>query len=426
VSNSTRKGRSTKARNARLSKAELLEAARDYKRKNGIPLMVHTSLRWCRKIRGSLSYFGSVDRNAKDFGARAAMAVYADQRGDLEAGRVPNEHRDGLTIRDLLNSFLESKKAQRDRGELAPRTFKDYRYTTDRIHDTFGPGRLVEDLGPADFDKLAGVMAKTLGVLSRKTEIQKTKAVFNFAYAMELIDRPLRYGPAFKAPPKRAMLKARNGSNGAKMLEAAEIRRLLDAANHRMRAMILLGVNCGFGNHDVASLPLDALDLENGWVDHARPKTGHPRRCPLWPETVAALREAVANRKRPRDKADAHLVFLTQYGRPYIRLADKIGGGEDGRATIWTDGVCSSFAAMLRRVGLAKRGRGFYTLRHVFETIGGESIDQVAVNAIMGHADQSMAGQYRERISDARLRAVVEHVRQWFFGDDAGAEGGAA
>jgi hypothetical protein len=46
--------------------------------------------------------------------------------------------------------------------------------------------------------------------------------------------------------------------------------------------------------------------------------------------------------------------------------------------------------------------------RHTFETIGGESRDQVAVNHIMGHADNSMAGVYRERIQ-RRLRAVVNN-----------------
>jgi integrase len=59
--------------------------------------------------------------------------------------------------------------------------------------------------------------------------------------------------------------------------------------------------------------------------------------------------------------------------------------------------------------------RNFYALRHTFETIGGEARDQPAVDAIMGHARDDMASVYRERISDERLRAVVEHVRQWLF-----------
>jgi len=58
----------------------------------------------------------------------------------------------------------------------------------------------------------------------------------------------------------------------------------------------------------------------------------------------------------------------------------------------------------------------FYALRHSFETIGGESRDQVAVETIMGHSRDDMASVYRERIGDDRLQAVAEHVRQWLWG----------
>ena len=37
---------------------------------------------------------------------------------------------------------------------------------------------------------------------------------------------------------------------------------------------------------------------------------------------------------------------------------------------------------------------------------------------VMGHTDTSMAGVYRERISDDRLRAVAGHVRAWLFPDN--------
>jgi hypothetical protein len=61
--------------------------------------------------------------------------------------------------------------------------------------------------------------------------------------------------------------------------------------------------------------------------------------------------------------------------------------------------------------------RNFYAIRHTVETIAGESKDQIAVDAIMGHAPRSddMASVYRERISDARLKDVVEFVRAWLF-----------
>jgi hypothetical protein len=41
-----------------------------------------------------------------------------------------------------------------------------------------------------------------------------------------------------------------------------------------LKAMILLGINCGFGNSDCAALPQKPLDLDGGWVRFDRPKTG--------------------------------------------------------------------------------------------------------------------------------------------------------
>jgi integrase len=77
------------------------------------------------------------------------------------------------------------------------------------------------------------------------------------------------------------------------------------------------------------------------------------------------------------------------------------------------DRVTATVGQLCSKLGLACRGHTFYALRHSFETIGGESRDQVAVDAIMGHSRDDMASVYRERIGDDRLRAVVDHVRTW-------------
>jgi integrase len=165
--------------------------------------------------------------------------------------------------------------------------------------------------------------------------------------------------------------------------------------------MILLGVNCGFGNSDCGTLPLSALDLANGWCNYHRPKTGITRRCPLWPETVAAIRAVLAERPEPLDEADAGLVFLTVTGRSWSKDTSDSPISKETRK-------------LLDALGL-KGNRNFYACRHVFETIGGEARDQVAVDHIMGHAREDMASQYRERISDQRLKAVSEYVRKWVF-----------
>ena len=61
----------------------------------------------------------------------------------------------------------------------------------------------------------------------------------------------------------------------------------------------------------------------------------------------------------------------------------------------------------------------------VFRTVGDEAKDQVAVNAMMGHADDSMAAAYRERISDdrklTRSGRHSRHLKQ--VADDVGVIG---
>jgi integrase len=180
-----------------------------------------------------------------------------------------------------------------------------------------------------------------------------------------------------------------------------------------MRAMVLLGLNAGFGNTDVASLPQSALNLKTGWITFPRSKTGIQRRIPLWPETVAELKAAIAVRPSPADPADDGLVFLTERGTRFVRLQPS-RTKENHTATI--NAVARRFEKLLKTLGMAgNKGRNFYSLRHVFETVAGECADQVAVDAIMGHADPSMGANYRHGISDDRLRKAVGTVRSWLW-----------
>ncbi|MCX7428770.1 MAG: tyrosine-type recombinase/integrase, partial [Planctomycetia bacterium] len=235
---------------------------------------------------------------------------------------------------------------------------------------------------------------------------------------IDLIDRPVKFGPAFKRPSRRVLRLARK-ANGPRMIEAADLRRLIDEAAQPLKAMILLGANCGFGASDVARLRLSHLDLESGWVDFPRPKTGIDRRCPLWAETVEAVKAVITVRPDPKDPDDANLVFLTKQGNRWVRMTpsttDDKGNFVPG---IPLDAITQRFAKLLDAEGLKRPGLGFYALRHGLETAGGEAKDQAALDAIMGHARDDMASLYRERISDDRLVAVVEHVRTWLFGPD--------
>jgi len=165
-----------------------------------------------------------------------------------------------------------------------------------------------------------------------------------------------------------------------------------------------LGINCGFGNHDVGTLPNKALDLDGGWVNYPRPKTAIQRRCPLWQETMDAVRIVIEYRREPKSRAHAGLVFITKYGQPWSTGSK-------------SNPISAEMGKLLRKLGIHRPGVSFYALRHCFETYGGESRDQPAVDLIMGHSRDDMASVYRERISDERLRAVVQYVHRWLFGE---------
>lgn len=359
------------------------------------PLFPHATRRWAKKIRGKLHYFGPWD----DW--KAALKKYQEQKDDLHAGRTPRVQGDGLTVRELLNRFLSVKKMQVEAGELAARTWGDYKAVCDRLRAGLGLTRLIEDLAADDFEKLRAEAAKTLGPAALGNFVQRARSVFKYAYDAALIDKPVRFGPQFRRPGRKVLRQARH-AKGPRMFEASQLRTVLRGANVPMKAMILLGINCGFGNADCGTLPIDALDLDGGWVNYPRPKTAIPRRCSLWPETVEALRATIAVRSEPKEPAHARLVFITIHGGSW-----------------WKDSpanpVTFEMARLLKRLGVHRPGLNFYALGHTFETIAGETRDQVAVDHIMGHVRDDMASVYRERISDERLRAVTEHVRAWLW-----------
>jgi integrase len=362
------------------------------------PLFPHATGRWAKKIRGRLVYFGPWSD------PDAALAKYLSERDDLHAGRTPRPESDALTVATLCGTLLTSKQRLLDAGELSPLTFADYAECCRRLVATFGKRRLVGDLRPGDFETLRRGMAKQWGPHRRGKFINLTRTVFNYGFKNAMIDRPVVFGETFKRPSRKTMLLHRH-AQGSKFFEAAEIRAMLDAASPVLRAMILLGINCGFGNADCGRLPRSALDLSGGWVAFPRPKTGIPRRCPLWPETVAAVRTWFDQRPTPADDADADLVFVTSRRGPWSK-----------RSTT-NNPVSVEMRKLLDRIGVNGK-RNFYCLRHTFQTIGDESGDFIAVRTIMGHGFAGdISATYRERVGDDRLRKVVGVVHAWLFAE---------
>jgi integrase len=365
------------------------------------PLFPHATGRWAKKIRGKLVYFGPwADPDA-------AIDKYLKEKDALHAGRKPREEvSTGVTVKEVCNRFLNARLKKVESQEMTKRSWQDYKTACDLIVARFGKQRLVDDLDPQDFTALRAKMAKKWGPVTLGNVIQRIRTVFRFAAKTRIIPQEVWYGEEFQRP-KQSVLRINRATKGPKLFTADDIRRLIDAAGSPVRAMILLGINCGFGNNDCGRLPLSSVDLDAAVIDFPRPKNGIPRRCPLWPETVEAIREALASRPAPKSMDHARLVFITKYGLAWAK-------------DIPDSPVAKELKKLIRLLKLqVRKGIGFYTLRHTFRTVADESKDQPAVDFIMGHEVPHMSSVYRETISDERLRAVTDHVRGWLFAKPA-------
>ena len=221
----------------------------------------------------------------------------------------------------MCNHYLTYQLEKVASGDIGVRWFEDCRCVVESFDQVTGPGRAVSDLLPQDFQQFRHRLARR-GIGGRKgfsayalnRAITVVKAMFKYAYEMDLIDGAVKYGRSLDRPAAAVVRRNRQAAeqeNGKRLFEAEQILAMLRSAPLALRAMILLGINGGYGNKDCASLPITAVDFEQKLIDFGRAKTGVERVVPLWPETVSAMQAALASRPKPAAEDWRKLFFLT-------------------------------------------------------------------------------------------------------------------
>jgi integrase len=363
------------------------------------PLVLHPKGYWCKKIRGKLHYFG---READ--GWEAAERLYQLQREDLYAGREPRQPGDDdqHSVRSLLDRYLTWAERRVENGKIEKRSFDDAKRTAIMFADVVGRNRSVEGLRASDFDDFLTTLESRYVVTTIAGHIARLKAIFNWAYKIEILDKPVRYGVNFRLPSQSDVRKYAATKPDA-FVTAPHLHAILGKASLQMKAMILLGINCAYGNRDCSELRFAHLDLATGWAEYPRGKTGVRRRVKLWPETIAALQSSIDARKEPTDKTLRDRVFVTKYGRPWLRDQPR------------DDAITKEFSKLVTKSGVA-HGQTFYSLRHTFKKVGSDLGDDMSVRWVMGHAVAGIDAVYLGgHQATGRIEKVCEHVRQWFL-----------
>lgn len=343
--------------------------------------------RFQKRINGDLYYFTGTREQA--------LAKYNAIRNDLYAGRAPRIAGEAIarvTIKDIANRCLRQKESDRDAGRISAGWFDDFEAAVLR----FGRFRIggvqlmrcpCHEIRPEDLAAYARDLHSRYGVHAYNRERECVAAMFNMAFEFGWSGKVVKLGQSF---PKRAPRDTR-GERKDWLLTIPAIKSLYCHAGPQLKAMILLGLNGGFGAGDCAALPRQAIEVPTARIHFHRPKTNIPRDMPLWPETLKALCRVL-----DRDSV-GDFAFSTKYGHA------------------WTGNtIAHEFAKLCGRAKVdLPHGVGLNACRHTFATYANELQDRDAFKRLMGRKiAEGIDETYIDRIFLPRLKRVVNHVRR--------------
>jgi integrase len=384
----------------------------------GFPLFAHPNGQWAKKVNAKPYYFGSWSDDPK---GESAIQDWLTRKDAILAGldslRVASVQR-GMTLGDLMGRFLKDRHTRVKAGDLALTTYGDYLKHCQEFTAAIGKDAVVASLMPAHFQAYADRLVKRgMSRHSRKRIIAYTKAMLNWGATNGYYPRPT-YGTAFVAPDcspeaiRQAKMRAGEKDYSGRIVTGDEMTQLLNRASSRMKACILIAVNCGLGPADIGRLRWHQINMVEGFADLPRGKTGVRRIGYLWKRTRRAI-EHVATLKQNAAALKKHgqdaLVFVNRVGKP-MYAESEIGVNGKSVGVKRDNLITPAFGDLARKLKL--EGVSFYRLRHTFKTLGKQAKDRDALNLMMGHKEPGIGRIYdHEEISFDRIKRVALVVK---------------
>lgn len=365
-------------------------------RSDKFPLTLHKTRQYCKKIRGKLYYFGTEKQKALESYLQQASSLHS---GLPSAGNGTNTQ--GIPIKVLANQYLDYQESRVESNEIKQRQLYDQTRLLKHFVKHVGPKKSLTQISTIDIQNYRKKLIKEHKTANTiNNYISAIKAMYNWSGENELID---------KTPNLKAVKKITAAKVEKQTFTPKQIQQLLCRANKKLKAMILLGLNCGFGCTDCSELKWENINFLDKRIQFARTKTGVNRNLPLWQETIDTLNQL------PRT---SEYVFLTKKNNKYVRVVriEK----PDGTARLLNhNAISKEFSELIKITGIqTEKGVGFYTLRRTAATLAARSGDPFAVQRLLGHADLKMASVYVQDVSEQTDR-VINNTRKLIIQDDS-------
>jgi len=286
-------------------------------------------------------------------------------------------------LTDYVQSFLESKLAQVNGSVRKPKTYGDL---VDRFKafktfvGTTTLDALDETLVRRYYNHLIGL--GDLSGLRKKNLFNAFRMLTRWLHSEGYLDKMPRnlnsqweFVEHLKDGHRQALAE--------KLYTKDEVKTILVKLGHRGRACVLLGLNCGFTEADIAVLRKSEVNLAEGRIVYSRTKTMRVRNAPLisyklWNKTILALRAV--------ESQSGDLWFTTRDGHPL-----KISKVVEGRHVEWSL-ISQRWTAWQKAKKVPRKP--FKMFRKTAATVIGDSKYRPWVELYLADVPTSIAGRH--------------------------------
>lgn len=238
-------------------------------------------------------------------------AVWRDRLAVMQR-ETPTEK----TLQAFVERFIDDKNASAAAGELSTARVYALQLHLNGFADWLGQGSSVEEINGQVLNEyrahlLKKVESKEWSRTTANDRLVTLKSFVRWLWQIEAIPSlPRNMDGRTKA------LTIGTSSSEIKVFTKKEISKLLDEASGRTKLYLLLMLNCGMTQKDIADLQHSEVDWNAGRIIRKRSKTRKHGKVPevnykLWPETIRLLKQE-RNRKR------TGTVLLNANGQPLL------------------------------------------------------------------------------------------------------------
>jgi len=353
--------------------------------------------------------FSRLDDDGRREAVEALLGAGAFDRLKAQAGTMlagmdtPSPER---TVKCQVDAWQTLLRGVCQSGQMSEGRYDAYCRNIGAFVDWIGPETAIDAIDEARLEGFFNHLSAKVGA----AEYSATYAHTLLMTAKQFVSRLAE----MKLIPLPGNIRSRrfrfNHSAPAKIetFTVAEVRRLLaacDGFSERTKLYLLLMLNCGMYQNDIAELRHEEVNWNAGTLTRARSKTrergGPVVTYKLWPVTFHLLK---------KHRADGDLVVTTDEGNPLVRYWI-----EDGKFRRY-DAIQSAWTRLGQKMG-GKIRLGMKHLRKTSATILGEhSQYKFFANHFLADSPKSMADRHYVRPNDAEFFRALGWLRGQIMG----------